>query len=302
MHPSFVRVRAAASRATFWLLLVLSPACERTNQESVARAVAHATSLVEVAQRDLGEVRKGLPQGAQELGKRWSAAGADLTNDPEAAREALNYARNKVQDLRVAKSTFFALATPAGKVVRNDREQDLMAGAALFTAFPSLEKAAQGAYVEALGVLPEAHGVKGKPDAEWMAATGVSVGGEVRGLMVTGWAWSSYAFRLEFSLRNRITSELKGKQENVPLVYAFVIVGDEVYGSPESPEVNARAIAERKPLSNLAADGAFSTLLEITGRQFALGIRALPDLAGAAAAAPSGAAPAVGIGVLRSEI
>ena len=208
-----------------------------------------------------------------------------------------------MQDLRIAKSTFFALATPAGKVVRNDREQDLMAGAALFPAFPSLEKAARGAYVEALGVLPEAHGVKGKPDAEWVAASGVSVGGEVRGLMVTGWAWSSYAFRLEFSLRNRITSELKDKKENVPLVYAFVIVGDEVYGSPESPEVNARAIAERKPLSNLAADGAFSTLLEITGRQFALGVRALPDITpGAAPGVSPGPAPAVGIGVLRSEI
>ena len=295
MFQPFAGARAAASRAAFWLCVVLSPGCERTNQESVARAVAHATSLVEVAQRDLGEVRKGLPLGAQELGKRWAAAGADLTNDPEAARDALNYARNKVQDLRVAKSTFFALATPAGKVVRNDREQDLMAGAALFPAFPSLEKAAQGTYVEALGVLPEAHGVKGKPDAEWMAASGVSVGGEVRGLMVTGWAWSSYAFRLEFSLRNRITSELRDKKENVPLVYAFVIVGEDVYGSPESPEVNARAISERKPLSNLGADGTFSTLLEITGRQFALGVRALPEISPASA-------PAVGIGVLRSEI
>jgi hypothetical protein len=141
--------------------------------------------------------------------------------------------------------------------------------------------------------------VKGKPDAEWMAATGVSVGGEVKGLMVTGWAWSSYAFRLEFSLRNRITSELRDKKENVPLVYAFVIVGDDVYGSPESPEINARAISERKPLSNLAADGTFSSLLEITGRQFALGARALPDITSGAAPA---AAPPVGIAVLRSEI
>lgn len=277
-------------RASLGLALALLAGCGRTNEASVARAREHAKELVETAQRDAGEVRRGLPLGAQQLAQRWAASGADLLNDPEAARDALNHARNKVQDLRVAKSTFFALAAPDGRIVRNDREQDLMAGAALFTTFPALARAAQGPYVEALGVMPEAHGVRGKPDAEWMAAVGVDVGGQVRGVYVSGWAWSSYAFRLEFSLRSRVTTELRGKRENVPLLYAFVVVGDEVYGTPESPEISARAIAERKPLANLGPDGSFATLLEITGRDFALAVQAAPDLA-----------PGVGIGVLRSE-
>jgi hypothetical protein len=264
--------------------------CERTDQASVARALVHAKELVEVASKDAAEVRRGLPLGAAELGKRWARGGPDLTQDTEAAREALNHARGKVQDLRVAKSTFFALATLEGRVVRNDREQDLMAGVALFPAFPALAQAAQGTYVEALGVLPEAHGVRGKPDAEWVAATGVDVGGQFRALYVSGWAWSSYAFRLEFSLRNRVTSELHGKQENVPLLYAFVLVGDQVYGAPQAPEVNAQAIAELDPLEHLAADGTFSKLLDITGRTFALGVQRAPDLAAG-----------VAIGVLRSE-
>jgi hypothetical protein len=272
------------------LALVLLVGCARTDEASLARAREHAKELVETAQRDAGEVRRGLPLGAQQLGQRWAASGADLLNDPEAARDALNHARNKVQDLRVAKATFFALAAPDGRIVRNDREQDRMAGAALFTAFPALARAAQGPYVEALGVMPEAHGVRGKPDAEWMAAVGVDVGGQTRGVYVSGWAWSSYAFRLEFSLRNRITNELRGKRENVPLLYAFVVVGDQVYGTPESPEISARAIAERKPLANLGADGSFATLLEITGREFALAVQAAPELAAG-----------VGIAVLRSE-
>jgi hypothetical protein len=275
-----------------WLVpcIVLLWACERTDDASAVRALAHARELVEVARKDASEIRNGLPLGAKEVGKRWAANGTDLSIDSEAAREALNYARNKVQDLRVAKSTFFALATKEGRVVRNDREQDLMAGADLFAAFPSLAQAARGSYVEALGVMPEAHGVKGKPDAEWVAASGVEVGQEVRALYVTGWAWSSYAFRLEFSLRNRVKTELAGKRENVPLLYTFVLVGDAVYGAPESPEVNAQAIAAKKPLSNLAADGGFSTLLEITGRKFALGVQSATDLA-----------PSVAIAVLRSE-
>lgn len=274
--------------APLWLGVL---ACERTDEASAARAVGHARDLAAVARRDVEEIRKGLPLGAKELAKRWAASGANLVDDGAAAREALEQARAKVQDLRVAKSTFFALATRDGQVVRNDREQDLMAGAALFGAFPALADAANGRYVEALGVLPEAHGVRGKPDAEWMAAVGVEVGGEIRGLYVTGWAWSSYAYRLEFSLRSRVTTDVAGKRENVPLLYAFVLVGDAVYGAPEAPEVNAQAIADRRPLSSLAADGSYSGLLEITGRRFALGVQVVPELA-----------PQVAVGVLRSEI
>lgn len=287
---SFAGALRQLAGAWLGLALVLLVGCARTDEASLARAREHAKELVETAQRDAGEVRRGLPLGAQQLGQRWAASGADLLNDPEAARDALNHARNKVQDLRVAKATFFALAAPDGRIVRNDREQDRMAGAALFTAFPALARASQGPYVEALGVMPEAHGVRGKPDAEWMAAVGVDVGGQTRGVYVSGWAWSSYAFRLEFSLRNRITNELRGKRENVPLLYAFVVVGDQVYGTPESPEISARAIAERKPLANLGADGSFATLLEITGREFALAVQAAPELAAG-----------VGIAVLRSE-
>jgi hypothetical protein len=195
-----------------------------------------------------------------------------------------------VQDLRVAKSTFFALASPDGVVIRNDREQDLMAGKSLFASFPGLAKALDGSYVEALGSMPEAHGVKGKPDAEWIAAHGVRVGDGVRGLFVTGWAWSSYAYRLEFALRGQIKNELAGTRGNVPLIYVFVIVGNDVYGSPESPEVNAQAIAERRPLDHLAPDGTFSTLLEVTNRPFALGAHSAPELGST-----------VALGVLRSE-
>jgi hypothetical protein len=288
------RRRAFWSNGSYWagvLALLASLACERTGEASAARAQAQARKLVDMSARDVGEVRSGLPLGARELAKRWAAEDVDLIADPEAAQAALHHARNKVQDLRVAKSTFFALADTSGKVIRNDREQDLMAGAALFAAFPSLESAAKGAYVEALGVLPEAHGVKGKPDAEWVAAVGVDVAGQVKGLFVTGWAWSSYAFRLEFALRSRTTSELLGKRENMPLLYAFVLVGDQVYGAPESPEVNARAIGQLEPLSKLKNDGSFAALLEITGRQFALGVQSAPGLA-----------QGVAIGVLRSEI
>jgi hypothetical protein len=272
------------------LVMVLLHGCEATDEKSVARALAHSQALVEMAKRDVAEVRQGLPLGAAEMAKLWAADGVDLSSEPSAAREALTQARNKVQDLRVAKSTFFALATVDGQVVRNDREQDLMAGKPLFQAFPALARAAEGGYVEALGVMPEAHGVKGKPDAEWVAAHGIRVADRISGLIVTGWAWSSYAYRLEFALRGQVTNELKGTRANVPLVYTLVLVGQEVYTAPESPEVNARSVAELNPVQHLSAQGSFSGLLQITGRSFALGVQAVPELG-------SG----VAIGVLLSE-
>lgn len=270
-------------------LLVAVSGCESTGAESVTRALGHAKALVVIANQDVAEVRSGLPAGAELIAKSWGA-GPDLVGDPESAREALTEAQNKIQDLRVAKSTFFALASTDGVVIRNDREQDLMAGRPLFPSFPSLTKAVDGSYVEALGSMPEAHGVKGKPDAQWIAARGVRVGDSVRALYVTGWAWSSYAYRLEFALRGQINNEVKGTRGNVPLIYVFVIVGNDVYGSPESPEVNARAIAERHPLEHLTPDGTFSGLLEVTNRPFALGIQVAPELGST-----------VALGVLRSE-
>lgn len=286
-----------AAPLTSWLrscctsaaLILASSACESTGEESVKLALAHAKSLVTIANQDVAEVRSGLPAGAEIIAKLWSE-GPDLAADPESAREALTEAHNKVQDLRVAKSTFFALASPDGIVVRNDREQDLMAGKPLFASFPTLAKALDGSYVEALGSMPEAHGVKGKPDAEWLAARGVRVGDGVRGLYVTGWAWSSYAYRLEFALRGRLKNELTGTRGNLPLIYVFVVVGNDVYGSPESPEVNAQAIAERRPLDHLTPDGTFSTLLEVTNRPFALGAHVAPELGSK-----------VALAVLRSE-
>jgi hypothetical protein len=287
---SFHGRRAILRGVAVAFLVSVVPACERTNQESLNRALSHAQHLVETAKQDAAEIRKGLPQGAEELAKQWADEPDPLT-DPEAARRLLTRAHDKVQDLRVAKSSFFALATLDGKVVRNDREQDRMAGRPLFPAFPDLAKAANGGYVEALGSLPEAHGVKGKPDAEWVAAKAVMVGGAPRALYVTGWAWTSYAYRLEFSLRNQVELELRGTRQNVPLLYVFVIVGTDVYGAPASPEVSAQTIASRDPLAHLSPQGSFSTLLEITGRTFALGVQAAPDLA-----------PRVAIAVLRSEL
>lgn len=270
------------------LVLALLPffvGCGKSAKISVEKATAQAAQAVKTSEADVEEVRRGLPEGAKQLAPLY---GKDTppADDLKAVRDALERARDKVQDLRVAKSTFFALADPSGTVLRNDREQDLMAGKSLFQAFPELKKTAAGSYVESRGSMPEASEVKGRPDAQWVAAQPVAADGAVKGLYVTGWSWSAYAYRLENSVRGAARDE----GAKAPLLYVYIVVENDVYGAPISPEVNAKKIAEQKPLDKIQGDAPFTAELEITGRDFGLVVRAAPALG-----------PKVGIAVLRSE-
>jgi hypothetical protein len=240
--------------------------------------------------KDIEEIRGGLPAGAEALGALL-AADAAVGTDPKAASRALEEARRKVQDLRVAKSTFFALVDTTGVVVRNNQEQDRMAGHSLFASFPALQDS-KTRYVEASGSMAEASGVRApRADGQWVAAAPVRVGGETKAVYATGWSWSAYAYRLEFALRGRIRSELAGKTgEKEPLIYVYMIVGKAAYGAPVSPEVNMKTIADLDPLSKTKGDEVFSQTVDVTGRTFGLAVKRTSD-----------AGPDVAVAVLRSE-
>jgi hypothetical protein len=205
-------------------------------------------------------------------------------------REALRRARDKVQDLRIAKSTFFALADANGVILRNDQEQDLMATKPIFSAFPRLRETLGGKYVETRGSMSEAAGVRGRADGQWVAAQPIVVDDQVRGFYITGWSWSSYAYRLEMSLRSGVRSELQGKSSE-PLLYVFIVVGQEVFAAPVSPEIDIHAVAEQNPLSKLQGESVWAVPVTITNRAYGLAAQRTPVLG-----------PDVAIAVLRSEV
>jgi hypothetical protein len=262
------------SRRVFALVSLLgwfltTAACEDTAKVSSAKAIEHAQHLAKVASSDVEEVRRGLPEGAKRLAAAF-VPGSDPLNDPELARQALETARGKVQDLRVAKASFFALLQLNGVVVRSDLEQDLMASKNMISAFPPLHEAATGKYVETIGVMPEARGVEGKPDGQWVAAQGVQGPNGVLGIYAAGWAWSIYARRLEIALRSHILDTDKGGKE--PLFYVFVVADGKAYGTAASPEVNAQAIEKLQPSQWVQGEQGASKELEITGRAFGLAL------------------------------
>lgn len=257
--------------------------CTDEGKVSAERASAHARFLAPVTEKDVAEVRSGLPKGTVFLQELW--AKSETVQDPEAARDALVRARAKVQDLRVAKSTFFAVAELNGLVVRNDLQMDMMAGKNLFGAFPALAAAVEKGYAEATGSMHEARGTEGKADGQWVAAAVVEKDG-AKGLYVTGWAWTLYARRLEEALKSQLWDEEKGKK---PLFYVVILSGGQAYGTGASPQVNLDTVAKLEPAKN-AVDGHFQAQFEITGRTF-----------GFAAQAAEALGAGVMVGVLRSE-
>jgi hypothetical protein len=291
---SFLRCPHAAVRGvTWWALMVplalsavMGAGCTADPKKSAEKAQAHTTFLAPAIVKDVLEVRTGMPQAQPHLELLWKG-GQDASLDPEAARDALNAARNKVQDLRIVKSTVFAVVGLDGTVIRTDQSQDLMAGKPLFAAFPTLRAATQGKYTEAVGAMHEARGVEGKPDGQWLAAQPITADGKVAGVYVSGWAWSLYAHRLETALQSHL---LDLDKRDRPLCYVFVVVGKQAYGTRVSPLVNAEAIAALDPIAHLDAEGRYQTTVEITGRQFGVAFTKVPELGAD-----------VAVAVLRSE-
>jgi hypothetical protein len=265
-------------------------ACKDSGKVSAAHASEHVAFLVDTVAKDVEEVRQGLPQGAEALAERIKKD-PSLMKDLNNVRDSLELARRKVQDLRVAKSTFFALADLSGTALRNDQEQDRMAGRPFFASFPALA-GAKDKYVETRGSMPEAAGVRApRADGQWVAATPVKVDGTTQALYVTGWSWASYAYRLEFAIRGKIRSELaEKKSEKEPLVYVFMVVGKNAFGAPVTPEVDATSIAGLDPLGKIKDAETFTGTVDITGRSYGLAVRRAPALGND-----------VGVAVLRSE-
>jgi hypothetical protein len=278
----------ALSFATIGSLALISSGCKKASAVSAEKAKGNVAGLIKATQEDVAEVRAGLPKGAKYLLPLF-ASGKPPSDDPHAARNALETARNKVQDLRISKGTFFAVADTTGLVIRNDQEQDAMAGRPLLPSFPELKTALDGKYVETRGSMPEAAGVRGRADGQWLAGEPVLDGSVVKGLYVTGWSWAAYAYRLERALSSNLRSELTEGQK-LPLVYVYVIVDKAVFGTPISPEINAQAIAALSPLTTALATAPVSFELEIAGRDFGLALELTPDLG-----------QNVAVAVLRSE-
>jgi hypothetical protein len=278
--------------AAFAALLLLPgvASCKDQAKESARLAAGDVAGLAALVEKDVGEVERGLPAGAQKLGSLL-AHGADPKQDVAGVRRALLQVRRQVPDLDVAKSTFFALADPNGVAIRNDLEEDVMAGQNLFSIFPALTKA-KDAYTTATGAFPNAPGKNG-PDEDWIAGAPVKRDdGTTGAVFVTGWTYRFFARHLQASLQDQLTDQARktGDEGKLPVFYVAVFDKTGVYPAPTTPQVNEKALGGVDLVGQTAAGPARGTL-NITDRGFGWAAVRTPKLA-----------PDTGVVVLRSEL
>jgi hypothetical protein len=276
-----------------WTLLpvaLLAVGCKDQAKESGARAALNVADLGALVDKDVGEVERGLPEGAKRLAPL-VANGADPKQDAAEVRRALQRVRRDVMDLSVAKSTFFALADANGVAIRNDLEEDVMAGQNLFAVFPALAKA-KTEYTTATGAFPNASPKNG-PDRDWIAAIPVKrESGETGAVFVTGWTYRFFARHLQESLKDRLADEARksGEVGKIPVVYVAVFDRTGVYSAPLTPSVDEKSLAEQNLVDKTAGGPAQGTA-PIPDRPFGWAAVRTPKLA-----------PDTGIVVLRSEL
>jgi hypothetical protein len=253
--------------------------------------------LVELAEKDVAEIDRGLPEGAKKmaahLAKETDAKQLDAKQNAPQVRSALLKMRQQVPDLGVAKSTFFAFTDDKGIAVRNDLEQDTMAGKDLVGAYPDLKKALAGEpYVTTQGQFPGVPNPQG-PDKEWVAGVPVKRDdGSLIGLLVTGWTYRRFAYHLQEALKRDLQDRLMRENDKgkLPVIYVFLFDKDGVYGARGAPPPDEKALAE-VGLTAKTASGPVDAPLMIADRPFGYAAARVPKLG-----------PDVGIVVLRSEI
>jgi hypothetical protein len=282
-----IRLACGAAVAATATLLA---GCKDAAKESAARAAEDVEALSSLVDKDIAEIERGLPEGGRRLAPL-VAHGADPKQDVALVRRSLLRMRRDVMDLNMAKSTFFALADPSGLAIRNDLEEDVMAGQNLLAIFPALAKAKEG-FVTTTGVFPNA-GSKNGPDEDWVAGLPVRRDdGSAGALLVTGWTYRYFARHLQESLKDRLAEQAKaaGNEGRTPVFYVAVFDPSGVYSAPLTPPVDEKALSEQD-LPGKTTGGAAQGTLTITDRAFGFAARRTPRLA-----------PNTGIVVLRSEL
>jgi hypothetical protein len=273
-------------------LAVVLAGCKDQAKESAALATRDVAELTELVGKDVDEVTRGLPEGATKLAPL-VANGADPRQDIAGVRKALVRTRTSVADLNIAKSTFFALADANGIAIRNDLEEDVMAGqnlGALFPALTTLESGNAGV-VTTTGAFPNTS-TKNGPDEDWIAGVAVKrENGAAGALLVTGWSYRYFARHLQEALKTRLLEQAKaaGREGQIPVYYVAVFDRKGVYSAPTTPAVDDKALADMDLVAK-TANAAYQSTTTIADRAFGVAAARTPILA-----------PDTGVAVLRSD-
>jgi len=263
-------------------------ACKEEAKVTSQKAADQALWAEKKNEDDVAKISTGLSEGAKKFAPIF-LNGGDPHADPQEVRAILFRARHDVPELNAAKTTFSVLIDPQGIGVRNDLEQDSMAGANLFATFPSLKNPKDG-FATATGAFKSQ---SGQSDREWVGAVPVKKqDGSVGGYYLTGWTFRQYAFQLQDAMKQKMNDDLAVAKSGAKLPVFYVMMFDALgaYGAPMTPDVNESQVHALDLVSKTASAPA-QGIVNISDRDFGYAAMRTPALG-----------PDIGVIVLRSEI
>lgn len=286
---------------TIWpLALVALFGCKNAGQKSAEDAAKDVQKLIEMVDKDVAEVERGLPEGAKKIVPllEKDLKDADPKSNLPAVRSALLKMRQQVPDLGIAKSTFFAYADDKGVAYRNDFEHDTMGGQDLVASWPGLKPVTEGtAFVATNGPLPGVR-TRGSEDKDWVAAVPVKKGdGAKFGVLVTGWTYRRFAYHLQVTAARDVQDQLmrNGDKGKMPILYVCMFDQESAYcatapGATPVPPVCEKALIDAK-LHAATQGGPAQQATKVDERDFGWAAARAPRLG-----------PDVGVVVLRSNV
>jgi hypothetical protein len=266
------------------LALAAAPAlggCSDHGKASEEKATHAIEEVKKRAEADVKDLEVGLPAATAKLAPLF-AQGAEPSGDLSAVRKALRQIRAEVPELTRSSSTFFALTDSHGIAIRNDLDQDVMAGQDVWKLFPALAPkpgADAPAFASAAGLFAGAR-APGDPDRDWVAATPLKdAKGAFAGMLIGGWTLRRFAYHLEEAFRHDlIADQAKTKDPGkLPIVYVGVFDASGVYAAPNTPAVNRQALVDLGLVAKTAA-GPVHGVLSITDRDFGYAATRIPAL------------------------
>ncbi len=264
------------SNCTFFSLAACAAvlvSCTSAAERNSAHAKDEAAFLVRYVEGEIQAIESGLPAGAKMIAE--TTATLPPPFDPAIIRTQIVRARQGTPPLKSASVTFFAFADHEGTILRNDREEDAMAGQKLFALFPTLPKDSDGVRT-ALGAFPP-DPLLPEGDRVFLASThaGSGTGG---GYFMTGWSFRWFAAHLTETVKRDLTDKMpKEAPTRLPILYVGVFDRSGVYFAKSVPATNVRA-AETESLFERTQAGAVSGRLQVTDRDFSFAAMRIPKM------------------------
>ncbi len=250
------------------LALAVLAGCTDHGKVAEEKATHAIDAVAKRAAADVNDLAVGMPAAMPKLAPLF-AQGAEPSGDLAGVRKALRQIRAEVPELTRSNSTFFALTDAKGIAVRNDLDQDVMAGQDVWKLFPELKKTTDAPFVTTTGLFAGAR-APGDPDRDWVAATPLKdPHGAFAGMLLGGWTMRRFAYHLEEAFRHDLTAEQAKTKDpgKLPIVYVSVFDPSGVYCAPTTPAVNRQALIDLGLVARTSG-GAVHGVVSITDRDF----------------------------------